>query len=412
MPSDEQQRAPDAVVDVTRLMDDVRERVARKRAEGVYGESREEDLLAEGPRPIEVGAGEPLNRLRAEALVGGRRETMFSHRRFIGPGITFARRGTVKVISPFLTDIVMQINAFHLDVANYLEAVEERLAALEQRLGKVESEIGELRRVVPPPTPWTEDYVRRHTELVSHMLDTPDLLELFAAEAQLPGGYGIGFDERVVEYPWVLAQGPEGRTLDAGSTLNHEHILDRMLPKLTELHIVTLAAEPQSFPERGVTYTYADLRELPYDDRFFDTIISISTLEHVGMDNTRHGAPQTKEADPQAALRRAMAELERVLAPDGTIFATLPYGRREDHDWLRQFSREDVDDFLNVSTASSKTASVYAYTPWGWQRSSLSSAAQARYRDFYADQTPVSDLAAAARAVVCMRLDYKSGSRA
>ncbi len=58
---------------------------------------------------------------------------MFSHRRFIGPGITFARRGTVKVISPFLTDIVMQINAFHLDVANYLRPWRKARERLDKR---------------------------------------------------------------------------------------------------------------------------------------------------------------------------------------------------------------------------------------------------------------------------------------
>jgi 2-polyprenyl-3-methyl-5-hydroxy-6-metoxy-1,4-benzoquinol methylase len=193
MPSEEQPRTPDAVVDVSRLMEDVRERVARKRARGVYGESGEEDLLAEGPPSIDSGAGEPLDRLRAEALVVGRRETMLSLRRFIGPGVTLARRGTVKVISPFLTDLVMQINAFHLDVASYLQTVEERLGQLERRAEAVASSLKSV-------TERLEDVDRRADDIAGLAHRTLGLLHPLALHPQTTtvdteGRDAIGFRE-------------------------------------------------------------------------------------------------------------------------------------------------------------------------------------------------------------------------
>ena len=100
------------------------------------------------------------------------------------------------------------------------------------------------------------------------MLDSRDAGSLFARSARLPSGYGVGFDERVVEYPWLLPRVPGGKILDAGSALNHAHVLERFLPCLDELHIVTLGPESFTFEDPGVTYAYGDLRDLPYPDAF------------------------------------------------------------------------------------------------------------------------------------------------
>jgi len=47
---------------------------------------------------------------------------------------------------------------------------------------------------------------------------------------------------------------------------------------------------------------------------------------------------------------------------------------------------------------------IYRYGVRGWQLSDLDEAADATYRDFTADQRPVDDAAAAARAVACIRV--------
>jgi SAM-dependent methyltransferase len=263
-------------------------------------------------------------------------------------------------------------------------------------------------RFPPPATQWTLEYLTHHSELVAHVLDDPDLLGLFASDGKLPRGYGVGYDERVVEYPWLFAQQPAERTLDAGSTLNREDILERILPRLGRLHVVTLAPEPLSYTDLGVSYVYADLRDLPYREGYFDTIVSLSTLEHVGMDNTKYGAARETGGDPRAALRQALAELERVLAPNGKILVSVPYGAREDHGWLRQFDAEDVQGLVSAATAVTSSVAVFAYSSKGWQRSSLEGAAGAQYRNYLEYPEPVEDLAAAARAVACIRLDYGS----
>jgi SAM-dependent methyltransferase len=238
--------------------------------------------------------------------------------------------------------------------------------------------------------------------LVAAAMDDRDLRQIFAENRRLPNHYGVGLDERVVELPWAVPR-LRGRVLDAGSSLNHAHVLDRVLVRVTSLHIVTSAPEPQAFPERGITYVYADFRQLPFDDGSFDTIACVSSLEHVGMDNTRYGGPP-READPNTAVATALDELVRVLAPDGTLLLTVPFGSPEDHGWLRQYGEDELVMLQQQLRARElhSTLTVFAYQRDGWRRSTASMASGQHYRDWHADPSPVPDLAAAARAVACI----------
>jgi SAM-dependent methyltransferase len=239
---------------------------------------------------------------------------------------------------------------------------------------------------------------------VADALADARLLRRFARGRSLPRRYGVGYDERVVEYPWALASEPRGRTLDAGSSLNHAHVLDAFLPRLDSLTIATLSPERDTFEERGLSYVYADLRRLPFEEAAFDTVISISTLEHVGMDNSRYGAPGGRSPDPDRELHLALEELRRVLAPGGRLLASVPYGRREDHGWFRQLDREGVERLVEAFGGPERRLSVFAYGGRGWRRSDPRAAAEARYHEHAPGARPPPDRAAAARAVACLEL--------
>jgi SAM-dependent methyltransferase len=258
-------------------------------------------------------------------------------------------------------------------------------------------------RFPAPETPWSDEYVDRHRRLVSAALDD-GFLDAAGRGEPLPSGYGVGFDERVVEFPWLFAQGLSGRALDAGSALNHEHILEHALRLVDDLHVVTLAPEPLAFPERGISYVFADLRDLPYRTDYFNTVVCVSTLEHVGMDNALYGVVEEPADDAELELSRAVSELVRVTAPGGRVLVTVPYGHREDHGRLRQFDRADVEALL-TGLGGEPSVTVFAYEGDGWQLSDLDRAAHKRYRDFLADPSPVPDRAAAARAVVCVSVN-------
>jgi SAM-dependent methyltransferase len=245
---------------------------------------------------------------------------------------------------------------------------------------------------------------RRHWRALKAILRDPDECRRFAAGGPLPERYGSGLSERVVEYPWLLGRELGGVVLDAGSTLNHEPVLDALLPRIDRLDIVTLAPEPRAFVERGVSYLWADVRELPLRDAAYDYVVSLSTLEHVGMETSRYGREAERGSSPDAELRRAVEELRRVLRPGGVLLASVPFGVREDFGWMRQLDREGVNVILAAFGPAAETSvDLFAYEPKGWKRATLASAASARYRSRDRELF-ARDGARAARAVACIAL--------
>lgn len=257
-----------------------------------------------------------------------------------------------------------------------------------------------VERFPPPEVPFAGDYSARHNALLEAVFAEPALLEPFSSGRQLPSGYGIGLDERVVEYPWLVAAAPRGRVLDAGSVLNHEHVLDRLLPSIDSLTIVTLEPERVAFTERRVSYVYDDLRDLPFRADRFDTVVSLSTLEHVGMDNTLYGSGVARADDADDALALAAGELLRVVKPDGRLLLSVPFGRFEDHGWFRQFGPAELDRLCSLLRPATPTVEIFCYGADGWRRSDPAGAADVRYRP--AIDPPADDRAAAARAVACI----------
>lgn len=288
----------------------------------------------------------------------------------------------------------------------------------------------QFRRCAPPDTderrlgsylrggkiPWSEGYETYKKQFIVGALSGNTRLDAFTTGAPLPPQYGVGIDERCIEYPWLFSHLPSGplRLLDAGGTLNHVFILDH--PKLKEklLHILTLAPEAVCSWDRGISYLFADLRDIPVRDNYYDAVTCLSTLEHVGCDNSvLTGNARHQEGSPEDFLT-AVSEMRRVLRPGGTLYLTVPFGVRRYFRWFQQFDEELLAGALEAFGAADQVAcSFYRYTIEGWRTCSVEECRECKYVEWYAEATggawpnvlPVEpDLAAAARAVACVRI--------
>lgn len=232
--------------------------------------------------------------------------------------------------------------------------------------------------------------------------------------AQPYGHDDVGLDERVVEYPWVFdrltaLRTPGARILDAGSVLNHPRILAHCRRAgHGPLSIVTLRYEGYAQISDDVRYEFADLRMLPYRDAWFPLVVSLSTLEHVGMDNVGYGDASGASADPATETRRAMQELRRVTAPGGTALLSVPFGTRSNRGWLRVFDAEDIGDLTRSPGWRVERSRYFRSTREGWRECSMEDAGTAGYNDPHrlgrsGDRT-APDWVAAAEAVALIEL--------
>jgi SAM-dependent methyltransferase len=254
--------------------------------------------------------------------------------------------------------------------------------------------------------PWSDGYTEVKRRAIASAIADPAIIERFAVRQQLPSGYGARLDERIVEFPWVLSKLPDGpaRMLDAGATLNHVPILKH--PRMAEKRLLFVALSPTHVDVRAsVSYLYDDLRHLIVHDEVFDIVTCVSTLEHIGLDNTQLyvGDPQYAEHDLEG-YAPALRNLRRVLKPGGRLLVTVPFGRAEEHGWLQQFDGAGIERVIQAFDGEVVGETYYGYTADGWQLSSAEGCAEARYYDYHADPTPQPDGAGAARAVCCLEL--------
>ncbi len=87
-------------------------------------------------------------------------------------------------------------------------------------------------------------------------------------------------------------------------------------------HTQNLAATPVA----GLDFVFAGADDIPFDGNSFDIAMVLKSLHHVPLDR----------------LERALAEIERVLAPGGVLYVSEPVFAGEFNEVLRLFNDEEV----------------------------------------------------------------------
>jgi glycosyltransferase involved in cell wall biosynthesis/SAM-dependent methyltransferase len=213
-------------------------------------------------------------------------------------------------------------------------------------------------------------------KLVERILDSREFRELKTLEEVMKDLYndprtftlqrgsplGPGTTERLVEIPWMLSrwQG-EPRVLDVGYAyalgVYLMHLLQLGIPELHGVDMATLAVP-------GIRRAAGDIRRLPYRDGVFDLVYCISTIEHIGRDNTGYGLadePLDREGDV-----RSLREMARILAPHGRLLISVPFGRREERGWFQQYDTAAWEALVASSPLEVEEQEVYRLTEEGW----------------------------------------------
>jgi len=125
--------------------------------------------------------------------------------------------------------------------------------------------------------------------------------------------------ERIVEYPFALQTAlllPKGSRVAVFGC--HSDLLTTLLPVVGfETHGIDVKDFNLSY--ENFTFHRGDIRKTTLADDFFDGVIAVSTLEHVGLfDDDLHGD------------EKAVREMRRVLKPGGLFAITVPFAARAD----------------------------------------------------------------------------------
>jgi SAM-dependent methyltransferase len=263
--------------------------------------------------------------------------------------------------------------------------------------------------------PWRKGFHLYRAKYIDNVINDKPLLDIFRSNRSLPQDFGYRIDARVVEIPWALSRlsSQDGRLLDAGSSFNTNYILNSPSLAKYKITIATLAPEPVCLWNLGISYVFSDLRHLDFRDDWFDAVVCISTIEHVGMDNSLYaGSAEVAKRATSSDFLLAVRELKRIIKPHGVLYITFPFGRYEDHGWFQQFDSSLTDTLINEFNPRRYEETVFKYDPDGWKLSDRSSCSHCQFFDVrkskYFDPKSTTDYPtdypAGERAVICLEL--------
>jgi SAM-dependent methyltransferase len=147
----------------------------------------------------------------------------------------------------------------------------------------------------------------------------------------------VSVSERILETIFVHTRLPPApaRVLDLGCVESTNPVEMAGLG----YQVVGIDLRPHPIPHPAFAMVLGDAARLPFPDASFDVVISLSTIEHVGLD--WYGRAPEGSGDFRTA-----AEIHRVLRPGGRLTMTVPFGQTEQTPVQRIYDRKRLDSLL------------------------------------------------------------------
>ena len=137
---------------------------------------------------------------------------------------------------------------------------------------------------------------------------------------------------RIVEYNWVLTHlGNVRKILDVGSTTSLFPI------QLAGINYDVYSIDPRNYVEwHGLVhpkmkFVQGDITQTPFTSEFFEAVIAISTIEHIGTEDY-----YTNIMVDEAGDLKAIKEIARILKEDGKFIFTVPYRQKMSYSTLQK----------------------------------------------------------------------------
>ncbi|NDJ52432.1 MAG: class I SAM-dependent methyltransferase [Chloroflexi bacterium] len=151
----------------------------------------------------------------------------------------------------------------------------------------------------------------------------------------LSGFNARNFDERLAEYPyfvwWLYQQEPNQDLLDVGCTLNNKVVSRALLDRCRQVWLTNPAYEAVLHVMNQAFYHVSKLEEAFPDGKQFPLVTCLSTIEHIGYDNSQYGKPSPGQyGEPSVEpLVSSLMQLVRLMQPGGRLLVSVPFGYRQ-----------------------------------------------------------------------------------
>jgi hypothetical protein len=150
--------------------------------------------------------------------------------------------------------------------------------------------------------------------------------------ASFPAG---NYGERIAEYTyfskWILSLPTDLNILDVGCVLNNKSVNLILKRRCNEVWFCNPSLETEINISNPVFYHISSLDNAFPSGQRFDIVTCLSTIEHIGYDNSQYGAtaPALYKEPSIEPFTRSFGKLCDLTASGGHLLISFPFGKRE-----------------------------------------------------------------------------------